>query len=134
MRTCVFHMYHFVYMSDVALIIKFVLYPQVTFIGYLDEISSLIGAKPNLWQLLMTDPVLAFRCIFGPCLPAQYRLFGPGTWQGARDIIMGFEENKLCPLRTRKTSPKVNKVGWMNSRLPWVLGLLVVLILFLLVN
>lgn len=94
--------------------------------------SSLIGAKPNLWHLLMTDPVLAFRCFFGPCIPAQYRLVGPGAWPGARDIIMGVQESKLCPLRTRKTGPKEGKDK--NSTLSWLFCLLILLILFLLIS
>lgn len=111
-------------------------YSQVNFIKYFDEISSLIGAKPNLWHLLTTDPVLAFKCVFGPCVPAQYRLMGPGSWQGARDVIMGVKESMVCPLRTRKAGQKENKdkPGWKNLHLLSVLGLLVVVILFLFVN
>ncbi|KAL9981806.1 hypothetical protein ACROYT_G010559 [Oculina patagonica] len=108
----------------------------VQFIKYLDEISSLFGAKPNLWHLLMTDPVLAFKCFFGPCVPAQYRLMGPGSWQGARDVIMEVKESVVCPLRTRKAGQKENKEkpGWQNLHLLFVLGLLVVAILFLFVK
>lgn len=109
-------------------------YPQVNFIKYFDEISSLIGARPNLWHLLMTDPELAFKCFFGPCVPAQYRLVGPGSWQGARDVIMGVEESKVCPLRTRKTGLKETQLERKNSHLLWVLGLVVVVIMFLFVN
>lgn len=103
----------------------------VNFIEYSDEISSLIGARPNLWHLLMTDPKLAFKCFFGPCLPAQYRLVGPGSWQGARDVIMGVEESKVCPLRTRKTGLKETQLERKNSFLVWVLGLVVVVVIFL---
>ena len=53
----------------------------------MDEIAELIGAKPNLWHLTKTDSALALRCYFGPCLPAQYRLMGPGAWGGAADTI-----------------------------------------------
>lgn len=77
----------------------------------------------------MTDPKLAFKCFFGPCLPAQYRLVGPGSWQGARDVIMGVEESKVCPLRTRKTGQKETQLERKNSFLVWVLGLLVVVVI-----
>ena len=104
---------------------------QVNFIAYADELSFLIGAKPNLWHLLRTDPELAFRCFFGPCVPAQYRLVGPGTWQGARDIIMGVQESKRVPLRTRETGPKSEgtKMGFPQ----WLLTLLVAVIIYVLV-
>ena len=78
----------------------------------------------------MTDPALAFKCYFGPCIPAQYRLVGPGSWQGAKDVIMGVEESRVCPLRTRKTGLKEKK----NSYLLWVLGLVVVVIIFLFIS
>lgn len=109
-------------------------FPQVNYIAYSDEISSLIGARPNLWHLLMTDPELAFKCYFGPCVPAQYRLVGPGSWQGARDVIMGVEESKVCPLRTRKTGLEETQLERKNSYLLWVLGLVVFVIMFLLIS
>ena len=91
----------------------------------------MIGARPNLWHLLMTDPKLAFKCFFGPCLPAQYRLVGPGSWKGAREVIMGVEESKVCPLRTRKTGLKETQLERKNSFVVWVLGLVVVVVIFL---
>ena len=60
----------------------------------MDTIASLIGAKPNLLQILPKDPNLAFQCFFGPCVPAQYRLQGPGIWPGARDVIMNSIGNR----------------------------------------
>ena len=120
-----------IYVQTVTLIIKFFcLNSQVNYIAYSDEISSLIGARPNLWHLLMTDPKLAFKCYFGPCVPAQYRLVGPGSWKGARDVIMGVEESRVCPLRTRKTGLK--EEARKNSYLLWVLGFVVVVVIVLL--
>lgn len=78
----------------------------VNFVEYFDELASRIGAKPDLWHLLRRDPQLALSCFFGPCLPAQFRLMGPGSWEGARDVIMGVQESRLYPLRTRKTGIK----------------------------
>ena len=108
----------------------FVFNSQVNYIAYSDEISSLIGARPNLWHLFLTDPKLAFKCYFGPCVPAQYRLVGPGSWKGARDVIMGVEESRVCPLRTRKTGLKEEERK--NSYLLWILGLVVVVTVLLL--
>ena len=110
---------------------------QVNVISYMDEIASLIGAKPNLWHLLTTDPQLAFRCFFGPCIPAQYRLLGPGAWLGARDIIMGVQDSTLFPLKTRKigSQDRTNKIiSRKGSGLSWMLGIFVALILFILMR
>lgn len=108
----------------------------MNFISYIDEIASLIGAKPNLWHLLATDPQLAFRCFFGTCIPAQYRLMGPGAWLGARDIIMGVQDSTLFPLKTRKIDPQDGTKKIMSqkgSSLSWMLGIFVALILFVLI-
>ena len=78
---------------------------------YADEIASLIDVKPNLWALLFEDPFLALKCYFGPCVPAQYRLRGPGAWQGAKDVINTVHESMLRPLRTRKVEVKISSHG-----------------------
>ncbi|GFO26102.1 dimethylaniline monooxygenase [n-oxide-forming] [Plakobranchus ocellatus] len=61
---------------------------QTFWIDYMDQVASKIGAKPNLWKYLLTDPELALKCYFGPCLPAQYRLVGPNAWPKAREFIL----------------------------------------------
>lgn len=60
---------------------------QTFWIHYMDEVASLIGVKPDWWRLAWRDPGLAFWCYFGPCLPAQYRLHGPGASPGAPNAI-----------------------------------------------
>ncbi|XP_055863035.1 flavin-containing monooxygenase 5 [Biomphalaria glabrata] len=69
---------------------------QTFWIDYMDQVSWEIGARPNLWQMLLSDPELALKCYLGPCLPSQYRLYGPGTWSGARQFIIDayFRVNK----------------------------------------
>ena len=51
--------------------------------------------------MLLTDPNLAMKCIFGPCTPYQFRLEGPGRWKGARKAIMTQWDRTLAPLKTR---------------------------------
>ncbi|XP_064003346.1 flavin-containing monooxygenase 1 [Pogoniulus pusillus] len=68
---------------------------------YLDEIASLIGAKPSVLRLLCRDPRLALTVFFGPCTPYQYRLEGPGSWEGARQAIFTQWDRILKPTRTR---------------------------------
>ncbi|KAK3737536.1 hypothetical protein QZH41_010638, partial [Actinostola sp. cb2023] len=75
---------------------------QVEYIQFSDEIAKLIGCRPSLWRLLLTDPVLAVRCFVGPCTPPQYRLMGPGTWPGAREVIMNAEINLMYSTRSRQ--------------------------------
>ncbi|XP_052072576.1 flavin-containing monooxygenase 5-like [Mytilus californianus] len=74
---------------------------QTFWIQYMDEIAEKIGCKPNLKRLFIDDPRLALHCLCGPCFPAQYRLQGPGKWNGARVSIIGGMERSLAPLKSR---------------------------------
>ncbi|XP_044528291.1 dimethylaniline monooxygenase [N-oxide-forming] 3-like isoform X2 [Gracilinanus agilis] len=74
---------------------------QIDYITYMDEIASFIGAKPNMLWLLLTDPKLAMEIYFGPCSPYQFRLTGPGKWQGARNAILTQWDRTLKPMQTR---------------------------------
>ncbi|CAH6789429.1 Fmo9 [Phodopus roborovskii] len=77
---------------------------QVDHIEYMDEIATLVGVKPNLLLLFLSDPKLAIEVFFGPCTPYQYRLRGPGKWGGARRAILTQRERIIKPLKTRITS------------------------------
>ncbi|NXF12839.1 FMO1 monooxygenase, partial [Smithornis capensis] len=68
---------------------------------YMDTLASFIGAKPIVLGLLCTDPCLALTIFFGPCSPYQYRLRGPGHWEGARQAILTQWDRTLKPTRTR---------------------------------
>ncbi|XP_051662478.1 flavin-containing monooxygenase 1 [Manacus candei] len=68
---------------------------------YLDMLASFIGAKPSVLGLLCRDPWLALTIFFGPCSPYQYRLRGPGHWEGARQAILTQWDRTLKPTRTR---------------------------------
>ncbi|XP_035217878.1 flavin-containing monooxygenase 5-like [Stegodyphus dumicola] len=72
---------------------------QVDYIDYLDEIYTMIGAKPNLFKMFFTDPVLLFTLFFGPSLPYQYRLQGPHSWPGARKAILEWKKRVVKPLK-----------------------------------
>ncbi|KAM7336165.1 hypothetical protein ACRRTK_004658 [Alexandromys fortis] len=74
---------------------------KLNFISYLDEIAQCIGSKPNIPLLFLTDPRLAWEVYFGPCSPYQYRLMGPGKWDGARNAIMTQWDRTIKPLKTR---------------------------------
>lgn len=73
---------------------------QADYIPYLDEITALFGAKPNLFKIFFTDPVLFWNLWFGPSLPYQYRLQGPHIWPGARQAILGWKKRIVKPLKS----------------------------------
>uniref|UniRef100_A0A8C8SE49 Flavin-containing monooxygenase n=1 Tax=Pelusios castaneus TaxID=367368 RepID=A0A8C8SE49_9SAUR len=74
---------------------------QVDYIDYMDEVACLTGVKPSLLSLFLMDPKLALEVFFGPCTPYQYRLRGPGKWDGARKAILTQRERIIKPLKTR---------------------------------
>ncbi|KAI5946163.1 Dimethylaniline monooxygenase [N-oxide-forming] 1 [Manis javanica] len=74
---------------------------QTDYILYMDELLTYIGAKPNLLSMLLTDPRLALAIFFGPCTPYQFRLTGPGKWEGARNAILTTWDRTYKPTKTR---------------------------------
>ncbi|NXT86496.1 FMO5 monooxygenase, partial [Anhinga rufa] len=74
---------------------------QVDYIPYMDELACQVGVKPNLLALFLTDPKLALEVLFGPCTPYQYRLRGPGKWDGAREAILTQRQRVIRALQTR---------------------------------
>lgn len=78
---------------------------QVDWIDYMDELAAIVGCKPRLLNMLLSDPKLCWACVFGPCLPYQFRLSGPRPWKGARQEILSFKEHYKMGLKTRMTFP-----------------------------
>uniref|UniRef100_A0A674K3A3 Flavin-containing monooxygenase n=1 Tax=Terrapene triunguis TaxID=2587831 RepID=A0A674K3A3_9SAUR len=76
------------------------------YIDHVDELASLLSVKPNLLFLFLTDPKLALEVLFGPCTPAQFRLTGPGKWDGARKSILTQRQRILKATKTRQSSAK----------------------------
>nr|XP_033817078.1 dimethylaniline monooxygenase [N-oxide-forming] 5-like [Geotrypetes seraphini]XP_033817079.1 dimethylaniline monooxygenase [N-oxide-forming] 5-like [Geotrypetes seraphini]XP_033817080.1 dimethylaniline monooxygenase [N-oxide-forming] 5-like [Geotrypetes seraphini] len=74
---------------------------QVDFMEYMDELARQIGVKPNVLSLLIKDPKLAKEVFYGPCTPYQYRLKGPGVWEGARQAILTQGDRIIKPTKTR---------------------------------
>ncbi|XP_008593204.1 PREDICTED: dimethylaniline monooxygenase [N-oxide-forming] 4 [Galeopterus variegatus] len=74
---------------------------KLSYILYLDDLAACIGVKPNIPFLFLKDPRLAWEVFFGPCTPYQYRLMGPGKWDGARNAILTQWDRTLKPLKTR---------------------------------
>jgi dimethylaniline monooxygenase (N-oxide forming) len=104
----------------------------VDYIQYSDEIAELVGCKPSLWRLLLSDPVLAFRCFVGPCSPPQYRLTGPGIWPGAREAIMNADINLMHSTKTRAV--KRDKQANSSLRLTVILFVFLVIVIGILIR
>ncbi|XP_039078157.1 flavin-containing monooxygenase 5-like [Hyaena hyaena] len=91
---------------------------RVDFVDYMNEIAAEIGVKPNLPSLFLRDPKLAMEIFFGPCMPYQYRLQGPGKWAGARRAILTQRARIIKPLRTRTLThdqPPHSVPFWLKS-------------------
>ncbi|XP_068566529.1 flavin-containing monooxygenase 5-like [Cebidichthys violaceus] len=74
---------------------------QVDYAPYMDEIAELVGVRPSLLRLLLTDPRLGLNLMLGPVTPYQYRLGGPGKWAGARQAVFTQWERVAQPMQTR---------------------------------
>ncbi|ELT88397.1 hypothetical protein CAPTEDRAFT_172206 [Capitella teleta] len=74
---------------------------QVEYVPFMDEVAEALGCKPDIGQLWLSDPKLAYEVTFGPVTPYHYRLHGPGAWSGARNAIMTTWERAATPNKTR---------------------------------
>ncbi|XP_054837411.1 flavin-containing monooxygenase 1-like isoform X2 [Eublepharis macularius] len=84
---------------------------------YMDQLASSIGVKPSVPALLLRDPKLAIKIFFGPCSPYQFRLDGPGKWDGARNAIMSQWERTLKPMRTRVVEDTSSFIAYLLKAL-----------------
>ena len=82
---------------------------------------------PVTVELFKADPKLALQVVFGPCTPYQYRLMGPGKWQGARDAIMTAMDRVRYPLATRPLPP--SSKGGLRQFFCWFVAIAVLLYL-----
>ncbi|XP_046562089.1 flavin-containing monooxygenase 5-like [Haliotis rubra] len=98
---------------------------QVDYVDFMDELSELVGCRPNIGRLFLTDPQLGLKCFFGPTTPYQFRLRGPGSWSGAREAIMTQTYRMEYPFKTRPLPEGTQK---QSSHRLLTLALLVVLI------
>ena len=71
---------------------------QVDYATYIEELGKKIGVVPSFFSLLFKDPDLAIRVMFGPAIPAIYRITGPGAWKGAPQAIKNTFKNSYAGL------------------------------------
>ncbi|TDH08159.1 hypothetical protein EPR50_G00095250 [Perca flavescens] len=86
---------------------------QVDYINYMDELAELVGVRPKIPRMLLTDPMLGLKVMLGPCTPYQYRLRGPGKWAGARQAIFTQWERVVEPMQTRPCDEPKPKRSFM---------------------
>lgn len=102
---------------------------QVDYVDYMDEIAEAFGVKPNMLALFLRNPVVAWKVFFEPCTPYQYRLTGPGKWNGAENAIMTQWDRVLKPTKTRHAEQQQRSFPMFL-----VLSALVLLVAFFLLN
>ena len=68
-------------------------------------------------------------CFFGPCTPYQYRLIGPGQWDGAREAILTQWDRTLKPLKTRPV-PLDPSTNYFIFYLFFVVGALLAIVMY----
>lgn len=80
---------------------------QVDFVSYMDDLAGEIGVRPSLPWLFFTDYPLFQQVLWGPVTAYQYRLMGPGKWDGARRAIFTQFDRMNQALKTRKVQNKL---------------------------
>ncbi|XP_004626970.1 dimethylaniline monooxygenase [N-oxide-forming] 4 [Octodon degus] len=104
---------------------------KLNYICYMDELAACIGAKPNIPFLFLKDPRLAWEVFFGPCTPYQYRLVGPGKWDGARSAILTQWDRTMKPLKTRVVADSSQPASLSHSFKVWGVSILVASLLLI---
>ncbi|XP_006872707.1 PREDICTED: dimethylaniline monooxygenase [N-oxide-forming] 4 [Chrysochloris asiatica] len=104
---------------------------KLDYILYMDDLAACIGTKPNVPLLFLKDPRLAWAVFFGPCTPYQYRLMGPGTWDGARNAILTQWDRTLKPLKTRVVLDSSKPASMSHYVKTWTAPVLLVSLLLL---
>ncbi|XP_076582455.1 flavin-containing monooxygenase 5-like [Chaetodon auriga] len=84
---------------------------QVGFVNYMDDLAGEIGARPSLLWLFFTDYPLFKRLLWGPVTAYQYRLAGPGKWEGARKAIFTQFDRMYQPLKTRQVKEQETSIA-----------------------
>ncbi|MFN6496357.1 MAG: flavin-containing monooxygenase [Nostoc sp. DedQUE01] len=63
---------------------------------YMDDLASVIGCKPPLWEYFFTHPRIWLRMVYGATQATQFRLQGPGQKKSlAHEILMKLPISKL---------------------------------------
>ncbi|XP_041476579.1 flavin-containing monooxygenase 5-like [Lytechinus variegatus] len=80
--------------------------PKIHPTKYNDELAKAIGARPSFWNLLVSDPKLAYRFFFGPAFPSWFRLVGPHSKPDARRRILQSGDDLIHGITLRTVRPR----------------------------
>ncbi|KAH7684584.1 Protein FMO-2, partial [Aphelenchoides avenae] len=106
---------------------------QVDYDTYMDELADMMGCHPCPLSYLLTDPLLAYRLIFGANAPYVFRLRGPHAWSGARDAILGID-TRVCQGMSQTQPPsRVNEKSGLEPSVIWLVAAITVFITLCLV-
>jgi dimethylaniline monooxygenase (N-oxide forming) len=107
-------------------------YKQVDYVQFMDELADMIGAKPDMLRLFMSDPLLGYKVLTGPNLAYVYRLNGPHPWSGARRAILDVWNRIDAPAMTRVVIAPIAKTDdtfdWIKSMILLFFSLIAVLL------
>jgi dimethylaniline monooxygenase (N-oxide forming) len=95
---------------------------QVDYDTYMDELANLMGCHPYPWAYCLSDPLLAYRLLFGPNAPYTYRLRGPHAWDGARDAILTINKRVCKGMCPREVLPPTDVRKSVDSLLIWAIS------------
>lgn len=101
-----------------------------TYCSYVAKLSAYAFPYFITGKLLLADPALAFKYIFGPVNSYQYRLVGPGCWSGAREAIFTQWDRTYYPLQQGKKPAPRSKDKSSCTIFAWI-GVLLVIGLFI---
>nr|AQU14204.1 flavin-dependent halogenase [Hormoscilla spongeliae SP4] len=95
---------------------------------YMDDMASLIGCEPPLWQYFFLHPRIWLRMVYGAIQSTQFRLRGPGNKESlARELLMKLPVSKPTHIvkaglkgrviyAFKALIPKIGFVGLKGSR------------------
>ncbi|XP_058396069.1 flavin-containing monooxygenase 1 [Diceros bicornis minor] len=104
---------------------------QTNYITYVDELLTYMNAKPNLLSMLLMDPRLALTIFFGPCTSYQFRLTGPGKWEGARNAILTQWDRTFKATKTRIVEEPTSPFARILKLLSFLALLVAIFLIFL---
>ncbi|GAB5583405.1 dimethylaniline monooxygenase [N-oxide-forming] 2 isoform X1 [Prionailurus iriomotensis] len=104
---------------------------QEDYITYIDELLTYINAKPNLFSMFLTDPRLGLTIFFGPSTPYQFRLTGPGKWEGARNAILTQWDRTFKVTKTRSVQESPSPFASLLKLLSLLALLMAIFLIFL---
>lgn len=93
----------------------------VCYARYMETMARILGCRPRLWRLALTDPRLWMHVVYGPMQATQYRLHGPGRKPlEARRILMALPLspfNHIVKAGLRETLRDMARLGPLWRRI-----------------